>query len=354
MPVAITLDSITKRFGEFIAVNDVSLRIEKGQLFFLLGPSGCGKTTLLRTIAGFYEPSTGTLKFDDRNVTRLSPEKRNVGMVFQSYALWPHMTVAENVEFGLKNRKVERAARRDRVERALDLVRMTDQAPKRPGQLSGGQQQRVALARALVVEPDVLLLDEPLSNLDAKLRADMRREIRRLCTQTGITSVYVTHDQDEALSMADAMAVMNRGQLEQVGHPRDVYEHPSTAFVAGFLGPANFLEARIAGHEGDATLLETKAGPLRSTYQIPNNKNDSQVLCMVRPSAFRRADAASANRLEGEHVETMYFGETAQHYIALPGGEVVRYVEMRPRQEPKAGDRITLEVEPADVVVLPA
>ena len=209
MSTPIQLTGLSKWFGKTRAVDDVSLTIEGGKLFFLLGPSGCGKTTLLRLVAGFMEPNSGTIRFGARDVTKLAPNKRNACMVFQSYALWPHMSVRDNVEFGLKARKVDRASRKKRVDRALDAVQMLDKADRKPTQLSGGQQQRVALARALVVEPDVLLLDEPLSNLDAKLRNELREEIRRICRATDVTAVYVTHDQKEALSMADGMAVMS-------------------------------------------------------------------------------------------------------------------------------------------------
>jgi iron(III) transport system ATP-binding protein len=231
----VVFDHITKRFGDTVAVDDVSLDIASGELFFLLGPSGCGKSTLLRLIAGLHSPSSGRILFDDRDVTSLGTEKRNAVMVFQSYALWPHMTVAENVRFGLKVRGASRAQQNARIDEILRLVQMHDYAQRKPNQLSGGQQQRVALARALAVKPDCLLLDEPLSNLDAKLRHEMRGEIRRICKTTGVTTIYVTHDQKEALSIADRIAVMNAGKIAQVGTPREIYHQPIDAFVADFL-----------------------------------------------------------------------------------------------------------------------
>ena len=261
----ITISSLTKCFDDTVAVDAVDLTIHAGDLFFLLGPSGCGKTTLLRMLAGFAEPTAGTIRFGDRDVTHLSPNKRNVGMVFQSYALWPHMTVFDNVAYGLTVRKVSAGAKSTQVMEALKAVQMEDYARRKPNQLSGGQQQRVALARALVIKPTVLLLDEPLSNLDAKLRLEMRSEIRRLCKATGITTVYVTHDQKEALSMADCVAVLRDGKRIQVGPPRELYERPASRFVAEFLGETNFLPATIVESNGTTMTLKTAAGTLTST-----------------------------------------------------------------------------------------
>ncbi|MFT7487977.1 MAG: iron(III) transport system ATP-binding protein, partial [Candidatus Promineifilaceae bacterium] len=230
MAVSLNILNVSKTFGSTTAVNDVTINIEPGELFFLLGPSGCGKTTLLRSIAGFYVPEKGAITIGDTDVTRLPPHERDTGMVFQSYALWPHMTVSENVAFGLQMRKVSKEETAKRVAEALEMVKMTDRAKHKPNQLSGGQQQRVALARALIIQPRCLLLDEPLSNLDAKLRLEMRTEIRRICKDAGLTAVYVTHDQKEALSVADRLAVMSDGCLMQVGTPREVYVRPDSEF----------------------------------------------------------------------------------------------------------------------------
>ena len=224
MSTPITIRDLRKVFGKTVAVDQINLDIKAGDLFFLLGPSGCGKTTLLRMIAGFTDPTGGSIRFGDRDVTHTPPNKRNTGMVFQGYALWPHMTVEQNVAFGLGVRKVPTAEKSRRVAEALRAVRMEQYALRKPNELSGGQQQRVALARALVIEPTVLLLDEPLSNLDAKLRLEMRSEIKRICKQAKITGIYVTHDQKEALSMADAVAVLNQGLVVQTGGPRDLYD----------------------------------------------------------------------------------------------------------------------------------
>jgi iron(III) transport system ATP-binding protein len=232
---SVRLENVSKHFGSTVALDDVSLNINAGELFFLLGPSGCGKSTLLRLVAGLYEPTRGRIFFNDSDVTMLGTDRRNAVMVFQSYALWPHMSVRENVRFGLAVRKLDRAKQDARVDEVLDLVHIRELADRKPNQLSGGQQQRVALARALAVEPACLLLDEPLSNLDAKLRHDMRGEIRRICKTSGVTTLYVTHDQKEALAIADKIAVMRAGKIEQVGTASDVYHRPANEFVREFM-----------------------------------------------------------------------------------------------------------------------
>ena len=241
----LAISSLVKRYGDFHAVRDVSLTIADGEFLVLLGPSGCGKTTTLRMVAGFIEPTAGHVKLGGQDVTLLPPWKRNAGMLFQSYALFPHLTVAQNVAFGLEMRKVAKAEIAKRVDEALALVRLGGLGGRLPRQLSGGQQQRVALARALAIRPDVLLLDEPLSNLDAKLRQEVRVEIRELQRQLGLTTVMVTHDQEEALTMADRLVVMNEGRVCQVGSQRDLYERPADRFVAGFVGRTSFLEGKV-------------------------------------------------------------------------------------------------------------
>src|SRR3954467_4929698 len=258
--ISIQIQQVTKRFGAVTALQHVDLTIEPGELFFLLGPSGCGKTTLLRSLAGFYFPEEGQIFFGDEDVTRLAPHKRNTGMMFQSYALWPHMTVAENVAFGLEERKVPRDEIKRRVREALESVRMGEYGTRRPNQLSGGQQQRVALARALVIRPRCLLLDEPLSNLDAKLRLEMRTEIRRVCKEYKLTTVYVTHDQKEALSISDRMAILDRGRVLQVGTPREVYRRPTCKTVANFIGETDFITGRIVSVGNGRLQVETSVG----------------------------------------------------------------------------------------------
>ena len=258
--IAIRIENLTKRFGSAVALHGLDLKVEAGELFFLLGPSGCGKTTLLRSIAGFYIPDEGRIFFGDEEVTKLPPHKRNTGMMFQSYALWPHLTVAANVAFGLEERKVPTAEIRRRVGEALESVRMSAYAERKPNQLSGGQQQRVALARALVVRPRCLLLDEPLSNLDAKLRLEMRSEIRRVCKEFKLTTVYVTHDQKEALSISDRMAILESGHILQVGSPRDVYRRPRRKTVANFIGDTDFVPGTVRSLSGESVVVDTPVG----------------------------------------------------------------------------------------------
>ncbi|MCI0674606.1 MAG: ABC transporter ATP-binding protein, partial [Phycisphaerales bacterium] len=330
---AITLKGLGKQFGATVAVRNVDLLIESGELFFLLGPSGCGKTTLLRMIAGFIEPSSGSIHFGDRDVTNVPPNRRNSGMVFQSYALWPHMTVGDNVAYGLRVRKVAADELARRVDETLRLVHMVEYSARKPNQLSGGQQQRVALARALVIEPTVLLLDEPLSNLDAKLRLEMRTEIRRICKQTGITTVYVTHDQKEALSMADRVAVMRNGAIEQIGPPHLLYQRPISRFVADFLGETNFLTAVVGATNGNAIELETGAGALRATGWLSKEQPapGSRVTCSIRPEAMKMTSQSTGNSLAGQLMSSVYFGETVQHQIRLKDGTLVRAIELNPR-----------------------
>jgi iron(III) transport system ATP-binding protein len=351
--VGITLKQLSKRFGATVAVDRVDLAIEPGELFFLLGPSGCGKTTLMRMIAGLIDPSEGTIRFGDRDVTHLPTSKRNTALVFQGYALWPHMTVSQNVAFGLDVRNVEADQKQKRVAEALRVVRMEALADRRPMQMSGGQQQRVALARALVVNPDVLLLDEPLSNLDAKLRLEMRTEIRRICTQTRITSVYVTHDQEEALSIADRIAVMRDGKVIQVGVPQEVYARPRSRFVADFLGKANFIPAVVAGREGDTLVLDSSIGRLRSAVFADDVPAGGNVTCCVRPESMRiTAGINGANTLTVRHESTLFLGHIAQHEFTTEDGLSISAEELKPPPRQWADEPTTLSFDPFDLVVL--
>ena len=349
---SITLSGIHKSYGTTKAVDGVDLVIEQGELFFLLGPSGCGKTTLLRMIAGFIDPTAGSIAFDDRDVTYTAPNRRNTGMVFQSYALWPHMTVAENVVYGLVLRKLPPEVRDAQVAEALAMVQMDEYAQRKPNELSGGQQQRVALARALVVKPDVLLLDEPLSNLDAKLRLEMRTEIRRICKKSGITTVYVTHDQDEALSMADRIAVLKSGTVRQLGPPRDLYRKPATRFVAEFLGETNFVQAEVLENKGNTVTLQTSFGQLHAMVSGDSAPQHGNVTCSIRPEAFSRVDSSSgSNVLAGSIEEQIFLGDQAQHVVRINDELSVRVLELNPREAPSSGE-IYLKVDPSDITVL--
>lgn len=357
MSVAVCLERVVKAFDTTVAVNDVSLEIRKGELFFLLGPSGCGKTTCLRIIAGFYEPDVGKLRFDDRVMNRVPPHKRNTGMVFQNYALWPHMNVYENVEYGLTIRKVDKETRQEKVAEVLDVVRMPEYADRPVNKLSGGQQQRIALARALVVEPDVLLLDEPLSNLDAKLRLEMRHEIKRIHSQANITAIYVTHDQHEALSLADRMAIMNDGVIVQVGAPREVYRAPANAFVASFIGETNFINGRISALANGAAEIETAVGILHTTNIYHEFTNGENVTCSIRPESIHihnEMPANAPNRLSAKVVEATYLGRIEEYQLALNGKLKAKASLYNPgRQGKTVGEAINCCIHPEDVIPLP-
>jgi len=292
----IVLDRVTKRFADFVAVHDASFAIGRGAFFSMLGPSGCGKTTTLRMIAGFESPTSGRILLDGEDVSRTPPYRRNVNTVFQNYALFPHMTVFDNVAFGLRSRKVARAEVSRAVGEMLEIVRMADFASRRPAQLSGGQQQRVALARALVNKPSALLLDEPLAALDLKLRQAMQLELKRIQRDTAVTFVFVTHDQQEALTMSDRIAVMSDGWVEQIGSPTEVYYRPATPFVAGFIGEANLLPGSVQGRAAGAATVAVPGG----TVEVPDVAGAvGAVLVMVRPERVSVGRAAPADRVVG-------------------------------------------------------
>ncbi len=368
--VTIAIQHVTKRFPAAaggstaggqgtVAVDDVSLSIPSGNLYFLLGPSGCGKTTLLRMIAGFILPSDGRIAFDGKDMTYVPPYQRDTGMVFQSYALWPHMTIGDNVGFGLDVRKIKGAERTKRINEALELVQMGHLRDRKPNQLSGGQQQRVALARALAFRPQCLLLDEPLSNLDAKLRLDMRTEIRRIVKQTGITAVYVTHDQKEALSMADGIAVMRAGKLQQTGTPTDLYRKPVSRFVADFIGESNFLPGEIDNISSTTVTVKTLAGSLfamKNSLGAPVTPKQ-KVLAAFRPEAVQvvsgdRDLGATVNQLRGKRVQTVYLGEIAEHIVDVEGQRIKAF-ELNPRGVAAVGDDVVISVRAEHVMLVP-
>jgi len=358
--VPIRLANLSKEFttprGTVAAAVDVCLTVQSGELFFLLGPSGCGKTTLLRTVAGFIEPTKGRVFFGDRDVTDLPPERRDAAMVFQNYALWPHMTVADNVSFGPKVRGVPARRRQQLVAQLLATVRIAERATARPMELSGGQQQRVALARALAAEPKCLLLDEPLSNLDAALRAAMRWEIRRIVKSSGITAIYVTHDQAEALAIADRIALMRQGRIVQIGTGRELYEAPASRFVAEFIGEGNFLPAAVAGVEGSWVLLDTPLGRLRGRC-TGDLRSGQEVTCCIRPECLRigpgGAGEAELNRFTARLLEWVHLGEAARFRLESPRGVQLSGAAMPARPVAATGQDLSVAVASEDVTVLP-
>ena len=353
---AIRIEHLSKSYGTTLVLDDVSLAIGSGELFFLLGPSGCGKTTLLRITAGFVSPDRGEVYFDERLLNQVPPKDRGTGMVFQNYALWPHMTVAQNVAFGLEVRKTPRPERDERVASALALVRLNGLEHHRPTQLSGGQQQRVALARALVIRPGVLLLDEPLSNLDARLRAEMREEIRRIHDETRLTTVYVTHDQKEALSLADRMAVMHRGRVIQVGTPHELYLHPRSHFVASFLGEANWLPGRVRAVQGQEAEVQTEIGLVMGTAATNVVVAGSSVLCCVRPESIALSPPAgpAPNRFWAKLEREVFLGEIRHVYLRSGNTALLSYRLQVQSDAAQSGSEIDFSIDPHDVTVLQA
>jgi putative spermidine/putrescine transport system ATP-binding protein len=339
-PSALTLRDVVKRYDDVVAVDAVSLDVRAGELVTLLGPSGCGKTTTLRMVAGFVEPDAGEIRIGASDVTRLPPHKRDIGMVFQSYGLFPHMTVEDNVAYGLRMRRVPAAERRRRVEEALGLVQLPGLARRYPRQLSGGQQQRVALARAIVIRPSLLLLDEPLSNLDAKLREEMRWEVRRLQRQLDITTVFVTHDQEEALAISDRIVVMNAGRIEQVGAPSDIYRTPRTLFVARFIGESNLWEGVVGRRQAGGVRFVTAAGLDLLVEDAGGVAEGERAVASVRPEAVaiaRAGDAAAArfpNRLEGTVEDVSYVGASTAFRVRI--GPELSVLVRRPNAESDA------------------
>jgi iron(III) transport system ATP-binding protein len=324
---SVELRDLTKRFGSVTVVDNVALRIDHGQLICLLGPSGCGKTTTLRLIAGFLEPTSGEIHVGDRLVSSaartLPPEQRKMSMIFQSYALWPHMTVAENVAYGLKLRRLDRATIDRKLAAILDTTHLGSLADRYPGELSGGQQQRVALARALIVEPETLLLDEPLSNLDANLREEMRFEVRRLHDEYRYTTVYVTHDQSEAMTTADVIAVMNAGKIEQAGSPEDIYERPRSEFVARFIGSSNVIK----GHVLDDCHLSCAGSPLRCSGG--KFAADGEGAAAIRQHVVRLSAGkpeATENVVPGTVMRQVFLGASRDYLVEMPDGTQLRVV----------------------------
>jgi ABC-type Fe3+/spermidine/putrescine transport system ATPase subunit len=346
----VAIRKVVKKFGETKCLNQVSLEIQPHELFFLLGPSGSGKTTLLRLIAGFYHPDEGEIVFGDRSMQGVPPHQRNTGMVFQNYALWPHMTVAENVAYGLEVRSIKAAERKKRVAETLAIVQMEPFAARTPNQLSGGQQQRVALARALVIQPDVLLLDEPLSNLDAKLRLEMREEIRRIHAHTRITTLYVTHDQKEALSLADRIAVLREGDIEQIGGPREVYRSPANRFVADFMGETNWFTAQVQAVSPAEVSLKTECGLFRAATNMRHAVGD-HVWLGFRPEAVE-IGPGELNSFKTTIAHVSYLGEIEQYGLEISPGTLIKAFEQNPVEIRQVGAPLTVHVRPQDLLVL--
>ncbi|MEV1332135.1 ABC transporter ATP-binding protein [Micromonospora costi] len=346
--IDVTLESVSKRFargGDTAAVDQVDITIAAGEFFTLLGPSGCGKTTTLRMVAGFYFPTSGRIRFGTEDVTHRPPNKRDTGMVFQNYALFPHMTVAQNVAYGLKIRRVGRAEQRRRIEEALGQVHLAGYGDRRIDELSGGQQQRVALARALVIRPRTLLLDEPLSNLDAKLREETRVEIRRIQRESGTTSIYVTHDQAEAMAMSDRIAVMESGRVQQIGTPQEIYHRPATSFVARFIGRSNVLTLPVVTATGQAVTVRLPDGP-EVAVPAPDGhglREGGTALVAVRPEHIGLAPATEPGTLPGQ-VSDLEFTGMATNLTVDVSGERIQVAAIDVPSGTAVGDRVGLRL----------
>ena len=353
MMVEVVLKGITKRFGDVVAAGDVNLEIHDGEFFTLLGPSGCGKTTTLRIIAGLEHSDEGRVYFDGKDVTDLPPYRRNTGMVFQNYALWPHMKVFDNIAYGLKVRKVSKGEIADRVHEALELVKLGGLEGRFPSQLSGGQQQRVALARVLVINPDVLLLDEPLSNLDAKLRVEMREEIKELQKKLEITTIYVTHDQEEAMVISDRMAIQDEGVIRQIGTPMGVYNRPEDLFIATFIGRGTLLEGAVEAAEKPIRVgvNDLILSGVSSSTQTEITRGD-KVACVLRPENFMLDEPDEpTNAFEGVIEWTAFVGPYTEVRLNVEGVRLL--VDVPPDKEMPLGGRLKVYIPQMNTIILP-
>lgn len=344
----IRFDRVSKAFGSLTVVDNLDLNIQKGEFVSMLGPSGSGKTTLLMLLAGFERPTGGTVSVDGKRIDQLPPHKRNMGVVFQNYALFPHMTIAENVAFPLKMRSSTKADTQERVKRVLDMVQLGTMLERKPSQLSGGQQQRVALARALVFEPKVVLMDEPLGALDKQLRERMQLDIRELHHRLGLTIVFVTHDQSEALTMSDRIAVFNRGKIEQIGSPSQIYDHPATQFVAEFIGETNLIDGKVSStHNGQTQIRLANGQDIRVDAQTPLHAGQD-IRLSLRPERLRlNIDDASGNNLPATVRDIVYHGDHLRVALDFAGQSLVTKAD-RSFQTMKIGDQVTLSFAPAD------
>lgn len=348
--VEVDLINIVKNFGRIQAVKGISLQVNKGEFFFLVGPSGCGKTTTLRMLAGFDIPDAGDIRIQGKKVNRIPPEKRNTGMVFQNWALFPHKNVFENIAFGLKMRKVSKRDIREKVERSLELIHLPGFGDRYPDQLSGGQKQRIALARALVIEPSVLLLDEPLSSLDAKIREQMRMEISSLLKRLNMTAIYVTHDQAEALAMADRIAVMDEGTIRQVGSPVEIYERPSEEFVAHFIGETNTVTGRVESLSETAASIRTDDGIVLTVCPGSGWKQGDLQKIFIRPEKITLSaqPATNGSGIQGMIKYATYLGSSIRYHIDVENKLTLRVDEQNVAEEPmfKVGDRVFMSIVP--------
>lgn len=351
----VKLSNITKKFGKAHGVQDLNIHIQPGEFFTFLGPSGCGKTTTLRMIAGFYFPTEGDIFFDERNVTTLQPNKREIGMVFQNYALFPHMTVNENIAFGLEVRKLSKAEIAQKVDRARSLVHLDQYGSRKITELSGGQQQRVALARALVIEPDILLLDEPLSNLDAKLREETRVEIKRIQSELGVTTVYVTHDQTEAMAMSDRIMVMENGFVQQIGTPQEIYNRPANRFVATFIGETNLLKATIKEVSGEEVKLETENGV--TLFSLKGNAAENAriesggvVYVSIRPELLQ--PGTGENSMKGTIKFVEFTGVSINYLVDVNGVTFKTTITNNGNRIAEIGEELALHVPKRTIYLL--
>ncbi len=355
----VSVRNLTKRFGQNEVLSRTNLAVEEGEMFTLLGPSGCGKTTLLRLIAGFYAVDEGEVCFDDRRVNDVPPHERGIGMVFQNYALWPHMTVFDNIAYGLKLQKVVAADIARQVTGVLEKVKLAGLGERYPGQLSGGQQQRVALARALVLNPKILLLDEPLSNLDAKIRIQVRAEIRKLQKELGITTVYVTHDQEEALTLSDRIAVFNLGKMLQVGPPKELYERPANRFVADFIGINNLIEGEVLGaNEADRSLrVKTAVGEILALADGRVKPGERCILCVRPENANIDGDSPNGrNLLRGRVAFAAYLGNALRYDVEVAPGTIFKVDIKDPwhHRELAMGSSVSVSFPVTSTVAIPA